>query len=70
MEMDPPVIHGDVKLSNGVAHYNYSKLQSLKATEMKKKAQAADEEAGKLLEERKEGGMEKQGDASVYLENY
>ncbi|XP_022867843.1 probable sugar phosphate/phosphate translocator At2g25520 [Olea europaea var. sylvestris] len=49
----------------GVAYYNYSKLQSLKATEMQKKVQAADDEAGKLLEEREEDGMEKKGDASV-----
>lgn len=41
----------------GVAYYNHSKLQALKAKEAQKKAQQADEEAGKLLEERDgEGG--------------
>ncbi|OIV99915.1 hypothetical protein TanjilG_26253 [Lupinus angustifolius] len=36
----------------GVAYYNHSKLQALKASEAQKKAQQADEEAGRLLEER------------------
>ncbi|KAL5547880.1 hypothetical protein UlMin_003111 [Ulmus minor] len=36
----------------GVAYYNHSKLQALKAAEAQKKAQQADEEAGRLLEER------------------
>ncbi|XP_060209710.1 probable sugar phosphate/phosphate translocator At5g25400 [Lycium barbarum] len=37
----------------GVAYYNHAKLQALKANEAQKKAaQAADEEAGRLLEER------------------
>ncbi|KAL2500751.1 putative sugar phosphate/phosphate translocator [Forsythia ovata] len=36
----------------GVAYYNHSKLQALKAKEAQKKAQQADEEAGRLLEER------------------
>ncbi|KAH9760703.1 putative sugar phosphate/phosphate translocator [Citrus sinensis] len=36
----------------GVAYYNHSKLQALKAKEAQKKAQQADEESGKLLEER------------------
>ena len=40
----------------GVGYYNYSKLQALKATEGQKKVQEADEEAGKLLEEREGGG--------------
>lgn len=41
----------------GVAYYNHSKLQALKAKEAQKKAQQADEESGKLLEERDgEGG--------------
>lgn len=41
----------------GVAYYNHSKLQALKAKEAQKKAQQVDEEAGKLLEERDgEGG--------------
>ncbi|KAL2518008.1 putative sugar phosphate/phosphate translocator [Abeliophyllum distichum] len=48
----------------GVAYYNHSKLQALKAKEAQKKAQTADEEAGKLLEERQgEDAMEKKGDA-------
>ncbi|KAK7849440.1 putative sugar phosphate/phosphate translocator [Quercus suber] len=38
----------------GVAYYNHSKLQALKAAEAQKKVQQADEEAGRLLEE-KEG---------------
>ncbi|PIM99253.1 Glucose-6-phosphate/phosphate and phosphoenolpyruvate/phosphate antiporter [Handroanthus impetiginosus] len=36
----------------GVAYYNHSKLQALKAKEAQKKAQQPDEEAGRLLEER------------------
>ncbi|KAF4346995.1 hypothetical protein F8388_004634 [Cannabis sativa] len=36
----------------GVAYYNHSKLQGLKAAEAQKKLQQADEEAGRLLEER------------------
>ncbi|KAI9125896.1 hypothetical protein K1719_003314 [Acacia pycnantha] len=36
----------------GVAYYNHSKLQALKASEAQKKAQQADEEAGRLLQER------------------
>ncbi|CAI9758967.1 unnamed protein product [Fraxinus pennsylvanica] len=36
----------------GVAYYNHSKLQALKAKEAEKKAQQPDEEAGRLLEER------------------
>ncbi|KAK7292059.1 hypothetical protein RIF29_07720 [Crotalaria pallida] len=42
----------------GVAYYNHSKLQALKASEAQKKAQQVDEEAGRLLEER-EGGERK-----------
>ncbi|KAE9601821.1 hypothetical protein Lal_00040916 [Lupinus albus] len=38
----------------GVAYYNHSKLQALKASEAQKKVQQADEEAGRLLEERDE----------------
>ncbi|KAG6503996.1 probable sugar phosphate/phosphate translocator At4g32390 [Zingiber officinale] len=37
----------------GVAYYNHAKLQALKAKETQKKAQQADEEAGKLLGEMK-----------------
>ncbi|XP_062163866.1 probable sugar phosphate/phosphate translocator At5g25400 [Alnus glutinosa] len=36
----------------GVAYYNHSKLQALKAKEAQKKSAQADEEAGRLLEER------------------
>ncbi|KAK6941648.1 Sugar phosphate transporter domain [Dillenia turbinata] len=36
----------------GVAYYNHSKLQALKAKDAQKKAAQADEEAGRLLEER------------------
>lgn len=36
----------------GVCYYNHSKLQALKANEAQKKAQQADEEAGRLLEQR------------------
>lgn len=38
----------------GVAYYNHSKLQDLKAKEAQKKSQQADEEAGRLLEQREE----------------
>ncbi|EXB53746.1 hypothetical protein L484_022402 [Morus notabilis] len=40
----------------GVAYYNHAKLQGLKAAEAQKKAQQADEEAGRLLEERESDG--------------
>ncbi|KAK6774353.1 hypothetical protein RDI58_029592 [Solanum bulbocastanum] len=45
----------------GVAYYNHAKLQALKANEAQKKAsQTADEEAGRLLEEREgENGAKK-----------
>ncbi|KAJ8527897.1 hypothetical protein K7X08_015348 [Anisodus acutangulus] len=45
----------------GVAYYNHAKLQALKANEAQKKAaQASDEEAVRLLEERKgENGFKK-----------
>ncbi|KAI4335741.1 hypothetical protein L6164_014354 [Bauhinia variegata] len=36
----------------GVAYYNHSKLQALKASEAQKRAQQADEEAGRLLQDR------------------
>ncbi|KAK6152192.1 hypothetical protein DH2020_014827 [Rehmannia glutinosa] len=36
----------------GVGYYNHSKLQALKAKELQKKSQQADEEAGRLLEQR------------------
>lgn len=43
----------------GVAYYNHAKLQSLKAKEAQKKAQQADEEAGRLLEGREGEGNTK-----------
>ncbi|XP_022961954.1 probable sugar phosphate/phosphate translocator At2g25520 [Cucurbita moschata] len=39
----------------GVAYYNHSKLQALKAKESQKKSAAADEEAGRLLEVKNAG---------------
>ncbi|KAM7490128.1 hypothetical protein LguiA_033049 [Lonicera macranthoides] len=45
----------------GVAYYNHSKLQALRAKEAQKKAQQADDEAGKLLEERGGGGDDSMG---------
>ncbi|XP_044472145.1 probable sugar phosphate/phosphate translocator At4g32390 [Mangifera indica] len=48
----------------GVAYYNHSKLQALKAKEAQKKAALADEEAGKLLQEREgEGGSTKRNES-------
>lgn len=44
----------------GVAYYNHSKLQAMKAKEAQKKAQQTDEEAGRLLEEK---GTENTGDS-------
>lgn len=41
----------------GVAYYNHSKLQALKANEAQKKNQQANEEAGRLLEEREADGV-------------
>ncbi|KZV40008.1 putative sugar phosphate/phosphate translocator [Dorcoceras hygrometricum] len=49
----------------GVAYYNHSKLQALKAKEAQKKAPPADDEAQKLLNEREEDGMRKKGDAQA-----
>ncbi|PIN21606.1 Glucose-6-phosphate/phosphate and phosphoenolpyruvate/phosphate antiporter [Handroanthus impetiginosus] len=49
----------------GVAYYNHSKLQALKAKEAQKKAQPADEESGKLLEEREGDGMGKRGNTQA-----
>jgi drug/metabolite transporter (DMT)-like permease len=43
----------------GVAYYNHSKLQALKAAEAQKKTQQADEEAGRLLEEKEGEGIGK-----------
>jgi drug/metabolite transporter (DMT)-like permease len=46
----------------GVAYYNHSKLQALKASETQKKAQQNDEEAGKLLEQRDGEGTGRKSD--------
>lgn len=46
----------------GVAYYNHSKLQALKASEAQKKAQQTDEEAGKLLEQRDGEGSGRKND--------
>ncbi|KAI9107085.1 hypothetical protein K1719_022613 [Acacia pycnantha] len=46
----------------GVAYYNHSKLQALKAKEAQKKAAQADEEAGRLLEDREADGMGKKNE--------
>ncbi|KAF8393228.1 hypothetical protein HHK36_021469 [Tetracentron sinense] len=46
----------------GVAYYNHSKLQALKAKEAQKKPVQADEEAGRLLEEREGEGMGRKND--------
>lgn len=47
----------------GVAYYNHSKLQALKAKEAQKKAAQADEESGKLLEEREHDGLVKKNES-------
>ncbi|KAK8505374.1 hypothetical protein V6N13_045812 [Hibiscus sabdariffa] len=47
----------------GVAYYNHSKLQALKAKEAQKKAAQADEEAGRLLEERESEGTGKKSES-------
>ncbi|KAL1532640.1 putative sugar phosphate/phosphate translocator [Salvia divinorum] len=47
----------------GVAYYNHSKLQSLKAKEAQKKQASADEEAAKLITEREGDG--KKGDSQA-----
>ncbi|CAN4076901.1 unnamed protein product [Withania somnifera] len=51
----------------GVAYYNHQKLQALKAKEAQKKAQPADEEAGRLLTERESNGSAdgKKGDSQA-----
>ncbi|KAJ1415910.1 Sugar phosphate transporter domain [Sesbania bispinosa] len=46
----------------GVAYYNHSKLQALKAKEAQKKTTQADEEAGRLLEDREGDGSGKRND--------
>ncbi|XP_047972987.1 probable sugar phosphate/phosphate translocator At2g25520 [Salvia hispanica] len=49
----------------GVAYYNHSKLQALKAKEAQKKPAAADEEAAKLITEREGDGNGKKGDSQA-----
>ncbi|KAK4349118.1 hypothetical protein RND71_031873 [Anisodus tanguticus] len=51
----------------GVAYYNHQKLQAMKAKEAQKKAQQADEEAGRLLTERASNGSPdgKKGDSQA-----
>ncbi|KAK7352717.1 hypothetical protein VNO80_18145 [Phaseolus coccineus] len=49
----------------GVAYYNHSKLQALKAKEAQKKTAQADEEEGRLLEEREADGMDSREKKSV-----
>lgn len=46
----------------GVAYYNHSKLQALKAKEAQKKVTQADEETGRLLEDREGDGSGKRND--------
>ncbi|KAA3477630.1 putative sugar phosphate/phosphate translocator isoform X2 [Gossypium australe] len=47
----------------GVAYYNHSKLQALKAKEAQKKTAQADEEGGRLLEEREGEGSGKSSES-------
>ncbi|KAK1392527.1 putative sugar phosphate/phosphate translocator [Heracleum sosnowskyi] len=47
----------------GVGYYNHLKLQAMKDSEAQKKTREADEEAGKLLEERTEEGVPKKNEA-------
>ncbi|XP_043699739.1 probable sugar phosphate/phosphate translocator At5g25400 [Telopea speciosissima] len=49
----------------GVAYYNHSKLQALKAKEAQKKATLADEESGRLLEEREAEGQARKSDSQA-----
>ncbi|KAL3746589.1 hypothetical protein ACJRO7_015536 [Eucalyptus globulus] len=49
----------------GVAYYNHSKLQALKAKEAQKKATQADEEAGRLLEQRDGDGIGEKRDSQA-----
>nr|XP_027186060.1 probable sugar phosphate/phosphate translocator At5g25400 [Cicer arietinum] len=46
----------------GVAYYNHSKLQALKAKEAQKKVSQPDEETGRLLEDREGDGSGKRND--------
>ncbi|CAI9780411.1 unnamed protein product [Fraxinus pennsylvanica] len=47
----------------GVAYYNHSKLQALKAKDAQKKAQQTDEESGKLLAEKEENNGTSKNDS-------
>jgi hypothetical protein len=47
----------------GVAYYNHAKLQGLKAKDAEKKITKADEEAGRLLEEKQSTGKEASGES-------
>ncbi|XP_008219483.1 PREDICTED: probable sugar phosphate/phosphate translocator At5g25400 [Prunus mume] len=47
----------------GVAYYNHSKLQALKAKEAQKKTALADEEANRLLEDREGDGIGKRNES-------
>lgn len=47
----------------GVAYYNHSKLQALKAKEAQKKTALADEEANRLLEDREGEGIGKRNES-------
>ncbi|KAI8565597.1 hypothetical protein RHMOL_Rhmol03G0272500 [Rhododendron molle] len=50
----------------GVAYYNHAKLQALKAKEAQKKAGQPDEEAGRLLDNEKEGaGIERKNESET-----
>ncbi|KAG9459653.1 hypothetical protein H6P81_004161 [Aristolochia fimbriata] len=49
----------------GVAYYNHSKLQALKAKEAQKKSAQADEESGLLMEEREGDGMGRKNDSQA-----
>lgn len=50
----------------GVAYYNHAKLQALKAKEAQKKAGQPDEEAGRLLDNEKEGaGNERKNESET-----
>ncbi|XP_058113201.1 probable sugar phosphate/phosphate translocator At5g25400 [Magnolia sinica] len=49
----------------GVAYYNHLKLQAMKAKEAQKKSTQADEEAGRLLEEREGDGLGRKSEAQA-----
>lgn len=49
----------------GVGYYNHSKLQALKSKEAQKKTTQADDEAGRLLEDREGEGSGKKTDSEA-----